>query len=145
MGLTLDPFDLALREGLDTPFYVLLGQPLGDLVGIEAPEGVDGVSFAPLLRGDGQTLEGPVFSERDRWCMVCRGHWKLAADRNDDGSLALVDTGIKGAPKRIIAAITQIGDSVSDVTTIVALAEACAAALLKDGAKRVDVLTLARA
>ncbi len=39
--------------------------------------------------------------------------------RNEDGSLALVDTGIKGAPKRIIAAIEEIGGSLEDVTTIV--------------------------
>ena len=38
--------------------------------------------------------------------------------RSDDGSLALVDTGIKGAPKRIIAAIEETGASVQDVTTI---------------------------
>lgn len=38
--------------------------------------------------------------------------------RNDDGSLALIDTGIKGAPKRIIAAIEEIDGSAQDVTTI---------------------------
>jgi glyoxylase-like metal-dependent hydrolase (beta-lactamase superfamily II) len=38
--------------------------------------------------------------------------------RSPDGQLALVDTGIKGAPKRIIAAIEEIGGSVGDVTTI---------------------------
>lgn len=39
--------------------------------------------------------------------------------RNNDGSLALVDTGLKGAPKRIIAAIEEIGGGLDDVTTIV--------------------------
>jgi len=39
--------------------------------------------------------------------------------RSDDGSIALVDTGIKGAPKRILAAIHEIGADVMDVTTIV--------------------------
>jgi glyoxylase-like metal-dependent hydrolase (beta-lactamase superfamily II) len=38
--------------------------------------------------------------------------------RSDDGSLALVDTGIKGAHRRIIAAIEEVG-GLSDVTTIV--------------------------
>lgn len=38
--------------------------------------------------------------------------------RNDDGTLALVDTGVKGAPKRIIAAIEEIGGHVDAVTTI---------------------------
>jgi glyoxylase-like metal-dependent hydrolase (beta-lactamase superfamily II) len=38
--------------------------------------------------------------------------------RSPDGQLALVDTGIKGAPKRIVAAIEEIGGSVGDVTTI---------------------------
>lgn len=38
--------------------------------------------------------------------------------RNEDGSLALVDTGVKGAPKRIVAAIEEIGASARDVTTI---------------------------
>lgn len=58
-----------------------------DLANLPACESVDGVSFAPLLRGENQTLIGPVFSERNTWCMVCRGDWKLAADRNEDGSL----------------------------------------------------------
>ena len=39
--------------------------------------------------------------------------------RSDDGSLALVDTGMKGAHKRIGAAIREAGGGVGDVTTIV--------------------------
>lgn len=38
--------------------------------------------------------------------------------RNDDGSLALIDTGVKGAGKRILAAIAEIGSDPSQVTTI---------------------------
>ena len=38
--------------------------------------------------------------------------------RSDDGQLAVVDTGIKGAPKRIIAAIEEIGGGLDDVTAI---------------------------
>jgi len=39
--------------------------------------------------------------------------------RADDGSLTLVDTGLKSAPARIIAALAEIGSGASDVTTIV--------------------------
>ncbi len=38
--------------------------------------------------------------------------------RSDDGQLTLVDTGLKGAPRRILAAIEEIGGSPADVTTI---------------------------
>ena len=39
--------------------------------------------------------------------------------RGEDGSLTLVDTGLKSAPARIIAALAEIGSGPSDVTTIV--------------------------
>jgi len=39
--------------------------------------------------------------------------------RSDDGSVTLVDTGLKSAPPRIIAALTEIGCAPTDVTTIV--------------------------
>lgn len=59
---------------------------------------------------------------------VAPGIWRIPTMRmdlvnsyllaSDDGQLTLVDTGVKGAPKRIVAAIEEIGASVSDVTTI---------------------------
>lgn len=38
--------------------------------------------------------------------------------RDDDGQVTLVDTGLKGAPKRILAALAELGSSPSDVTRI---------------------------
>lgn len=39
--------------------------------------------------------------------------------RADDGSLTLVDTGLKSAPARLLSAIAEVGGSPQDVTTIV--------------------------
>ena len=39
--------------------------------------------------------------------------------RAEDGSITLVDTGLKTAPARVVAALTEIGSGPSDVTTIV--------------------------
>lgn len=39
--------------------------------------------------------------------------------RAEDGSVTLVDTGIRTAPSRIVAALAEIGSGPSDVTTIV--------------------------
>lgn len=39
--------------------------------------------------------------------------------RAEDGSLTLVDTGLRSAPPRILAALTEIGAGPTDVTTIV--------------------------
>ncbi len=39
--------------------------------------------------------------------------------RDDDGQVTLVDTGLKSAPKRILAALAGIGSAPSDVTRIV--------------------------
>jgi glyoxylase-like metal-dependent hydrolase (beta-lactamase superfamily II) len=39
--------------------------------------------------------------------------------RAEDGSVTLVDTGLKTAPSRIVAALAEIGSGPSDVTTIV--------------------------
>ncbi len=39
--------------------------------------------------------------------------------RADDGSVTLVDTGLKKRPARILAALTEIGAGPADVTTIV--------------------------
>ena len=39
--------------------------------------------------------------------------------RAEDGSVTLVDTGLKTAPARIVAALAEIGSGLSDVTTIV--------------------------
>ena len=38
--------------------------------------------------------------------------------RAEDGSVTLVDTGLKSAPPRILAALAEIGSGPSDVTTI---------------------------
>ena len=39
--------------------------------------------------------------------------------RAEDGSVTLVDTGLRSAPPRILAALAEIGSGPSDVTTIV--------------------------
>ncbi len=39
--------------------------------------------------------------------------------RAEDGSVTLVDTGLKTAPARVVAALAEIGSGPSDVTTIV--------------------------
>jgi glyoxylase-like metal-dependent hydrolase (beta-lactamase superfamily II) len=39
--------------------------------------------------------------------------------RAEDGSVTLVDTGLKTAPARVVAALAEIGSAPSDVTTIV--------------------------
>ena len=48
--------------------------------------------------------------------------WDLVnsfALRDADGQVTLIDAGLKGAPKRIAAALTSIGSDLSDVTRIV--------------------------
>lgn len=56
-----------------------------DVAGIDPVDGVDGRSIAPYLRGaTSETCEG-VFSECGDWCMIVKGGWKLAAERQDDG------------------------------------------------------------
>ncbi len=56
-----------------------------ELAGLPPVPGVDGRSFAGLLRGETEVANEAVFSERDGWCMVVKGWWKLAAERQDDG------------------------------------------------------------
>lgn len=38
---------------------------------------------------------------------------------DDDGSVVLIDAGLKGAPKRLVTALSEIGKRPTDVTTIV--------------------------
>jgi len=52
-----------------------------DYAGLPPGPTVEGVSFAPLTRGETQVLDGPVFSEMPDWCMVRRGPYKLVAER----------------------------------------------------------------
>ena len=56
-----------------------------DLAGLPPVPSVDGVSFAPLMRGETETAGEAIFSERGSWCMIVRGAWKLVAKRLDDG------------------------------------------------------------
>lgn len=56
-----------------------------DLAGLPPVAGVDGQSFAPLLRSETEKACDTVFSERGQWCMIVTDGWKLAAERQDDG------------------------------------------------------------
>ncbi len=56
-----------------------------DLAGLPPVASVDGKSFAPLMRGETERTCETIFSERDQWCMIVKGPWKLAAERQDDG------------------------------------------------------------
>ncbi len=70
-----------------------------ELAGLAPVAGVDGQSFAPLLRGEPQDRSGPVFCERgEEWCMVVQGPWKLAADRRADGLVPTLMTNLTDDP-----------------------------------------------
>ena len=56
-----------------------------ELAGLPSVAGVDGTSFAPLLRGETESAGPAIFSERANWCMIVKAGWKLAAERQDDG------------------------------------------------------------
>lgn len=56
-----------------------------ELAGIAPVPGVDGKSFAPILRGETESVTDAVFVENDGWCMIVQDGWKLAAERQDDG------------------------------------------------------------
>ena len=56
-----------------------------DLAGLDPVAGVDGKSFAPLLRGETEQGCEAVFAEYKNWCMIVTEGWKLAAERQDDG------------------------------------------------------------
>lgn len=56
-----------------------------EMAGLPSVAGVDGTSFAPLLRGETNAGCEVVFAEFKRWCMIVSEGWKLAADRQDGG------------------------------------------------------------
>jgi arylsulfatase A-like enzyme len=56
-----------------------------ELMGLPPVDGVDGASFAPLLRGRTEAGPGFAFSERGTWCMVVGAAWKLVAERGENG------------------------------------------------------------
>lgn len=56
-----------------------------ELAGLPPVNTVDGTSMAPYLRGESESTQEAVFSERGDWCMIVNGGWKLAAERQDDG------------------------------------------------------------
>ena len=55
-----------------------------ELAGIDPVATVDGQSIAPFLRGETDETCDAVFSERGNWCMIVKGGWKLAAQRQKD-------------------------------------------------------------
>jgi arylsulfatase A-like enzyme len=69
-----------------------------ELAGLPPVEGVDGTSFAPLLRGETERAGDAVFSERAKWCMIVKDGWKLAAERQDDGLAPTLMTHLDGDP-----------------------------------------------
>jgi arylsulfatase A-like enzyme len=61
-----------------------------ELAGVPVPEKVDGRSFAGYLRGVAAEPCEPAFIEctdNQDWCMICRGPWKLVAERQTPGRL----------------------------------------------------------
>jgi arylsulfatase A-like enzyme len=56
-----------------------------DLAGLDPVPSVDGTSIAPYLLGERADTQDAIFSERGDWCMIVKGGWKLAAERQDDG------------------------------------------------------------
>lgn len=69
-----------------------------DLAGLPPVAGVDGQSFAPLLRGETENACDAIFSERGQWCMIVKNGWKLAAERQDDGLAPTFMTHLDGDP-----------------------------------------------
>jgi arylsulfatase A-like enzyme len=69
-----------------------------DLAGLPPVASVDGKSFAPLMRGETERTCETIFSERDQWCMIVKGPWKLAAERQDDGLAPTLMTHLKNDP-----------------------------------------------
>lgn len=51
-----------------------------DWAGLPPEPSVSGVSFAPLMQGQAQALNGPVFSEMPKWKMVREGDIKLVVE-----------------------------------------------------------------
>ncbi len=68
------------------------------LAGIAHVDGVDGVSIADFLRGEHDTTQDAIFSERGDWCMIVRDGWKLAAERQDDGLAPMLMTNLDEDP-----------------------------------------------
>ena len=91
-GLTGKGVSDALVSGIDMMPTCL------DLAGLQPVSSVDGHSFAPVLRGEQEHSENPVFSERKSWCMIVKGPWKLAADRNPDGLTPIFMTHLDDDP-----------------------------------------------
>ena len=69
-----------------------------DLAGLPPVEGVDGKSFAPLVRGETDRAGDAVFSERDQWCMMVNDEWKLAAERQENGLVPTLMTHLQEDP-----------------------------------------------
>jgi arylsulfatase A-like enzyme len=67
----------ALVSGID--FY----PTFLDWAGLPADPSLPGQDFAPLVRGEDQDLNGPVFSEMGDWKMVREGKWKLVVEGED--------------------------------------------------------------
>ncbi|MFC1734605.1 sulfatase-like hydrolase/transferase [Candidatus Hydrogenedentota bacterium] len=52
-----------------------------DYAALPLEQRVEGVSFAPLTRGEDQTLNGPIFSETRKWCLIRQNRFKFVASR----------------------------------------------------------------
>jgi len=66
-----------------------------DWAGLPADPSLPGQDFAPLVRGEDQDLNGPVFSEirpaHAGWKMVREGEWKLVVEGEDFEPMMLFD------------------------------------------------------
>jgi arylsulfatase A-like enzyme len=62
-----------------------------DYAGLPARSDLPGQNFAPLTRGEPQTLDGPVFSEMPKWKMVREGNLKLVVEGEEPQPTQLYD------------------------------------------------------
>jgi arylsulfatase A-like enzyme len=71
-----------------------------ELAGAQIPDSVQGQSFASLLKGETTQSQDTIFVENNQtnWCMILKGDWKLAAERQDDGLAPYLMTNLREDP-----------------------------------------------
>ena len=71
-----------------------------EIAGATIPVSVQGKSFAPLLKGETEQVQKTIFVENNQtdWCMILKGDWKLAAERQDDGLAPYLMTNLREDP-----------------------------------------------
>lgn len=70
-----------------------------ELAGLPAVTSADGQSIAPLVRGESENGCDAIFSEwSDKWCMIVKDGWKLAAERTEKAIVPMLMTHIEQDP-----------------------------------------------